>query len=275
MHQPNLNYNMNTDAEIVPFGKYTGQPVETLLADSDYLQWVKGQPGLMRTLETRHPVFFNIIVTGGPETEDTPDHNALQLRFLDRAFQLAFLEAATSKSAAAYNAQLLKTAQQNEEESCLIAVERATAELKEAKYYREEWQHILSRAEEALRYPLTLEEPKCFVKFECGYDVNLRICLWYECLKWDPNSFPTGKLKDAYLEKEWNFQIELKPQVGDNFPSVLRQMERNHANILVVGTFAATNCTLAQLRTFFATKDKKVISMAEIEEIISHALPVL
>ena len=40
-----------------------------------------------------------IIVTGGSESEDTPDHNALQLRFLDRAFQLAFLEAALRMSA--------------------------------------------------------------------------------------------------------------------------------------------------------------------------------
>jgi hypothetical protein len=52
-----------------PFGKYKHQLIERLLADADYLDWVKGQPGLMRSLESRHPAFFNIIVTGGAETE--------------------------------------------------------------------------------------------------------------------------------------------------------------------------------------------------------------
>jgi hypothetical protein len=35
-------------ADIVPFGKYKGQPVESLLADQDYMRWVVAQVGLMR-----------------------------------------------------------------------------------------------------------------------------------------------------------------------------------------------------------------------------------
>jgi uncharacterized protein (DUF3820 family) len=38
----------NAPANIVPFGKYRGQPVEVMLADQDYLRWVKSQPSLMQ-----------------------------------------------------------------------------------------------------------------------------------------------------------------------------------------------------------------------------------
>ncbi len=117
-------------AEIVPFGKYAGQPIERLLSDVNYLDWVKGQPGLMRSLETRHPAFFNIIITGGPETEDTPDHNALQLRLFDRAFQLAFLEVAAGKSVEAINEELRRVAQQEQEESFLEVAEKCSSKLK-------------------------------------------------------------------------------------------------------------------------------------------------
>lgn len=43
------------DSAIVPFGKYNGQPIEVLLADQNYLQWVISQPGLMAMLQNRYP----------------------------------------------------------------------------------------------------------------------------------------------------------------------------------------------------------------------------
>lgn len=46
-------YTPNNDTAIVPFGKYQGQPIEALLADQNYLQWVTSQPGLMAMLQTR------------------------------------------------------------------------------------------------------------------------------------------------------------------------------------------------------------------------------
>ena len=58
-------------ADIVPFSKYKGQPVESLLADQDYMRWVVAQVGLMRMLQDRFPAMFNIITIGAPATDDT------------------------------------------------------------------------------------------------------------------------------------------------------------------------------------------------------------
>ena len=64
--------------DIVPFGKYKGQPVEVLSADSDYAAWLHGQGWI----KDKFPQFYTLIVNNFGEVEDTPEHNALQARFL-------------------------------------------------------------------------------------------------------------------------------------------------------------------------------------------------
>ena len=66
-------------AQLVPFGKYRGQPVEVAVADDGYREWTLAQPWV----KTEYPVFYQILLTGGPPPEDTPEHNQMQARFLD------------------------------------------------------------------------------------------------------------------------------------------------------------------------------------------------
>jgi hypothetical protein len=77
-----------------------------MLADEDYLEWVTAQPGLMRMLERKHPVIFNIITVGAQAPDDTPEHNQLAARFLDRDFQYAFIEIALGRSVEEFSTKL-------------------------------------------------------------------------------------------------------------------------------------------------------------------------
>jgi hypothetical protein len=62
------------ECEIVPVGKYRGLPIETLLSDENYVEWLTTQPGIMAMLQSKHPAVFNIISIGTPATSDTPEH---------------------------------------------------------------------------------------------------------------------------------------------------------------------------------------------------------
>ena len=73
-----------TGSNLVPFGKYKGQPVELLAADRDYCDWLVAQPWFTQ----RYRDVYNIVLNYGAEPQDTPDHNALQARFLDDEFCL-------------------------------------------------------------------------------------------------------------------------------------------------------------------------------------------
>ena len=66
-------------AEIVPFGKYKGQPVDVLTADQDYCEWLVSQPWF----KSRYGNVYNILIQGGGEPQDSPEHNEMQARFLE------------------------------------------------------------------------------------------------------------------------------------------------------------------------------------------------
>jgi len=67
---------------IVPFGKYRGQPIEALATDRDYCDWLMGQT----RFRERYGAVYTLIVNNFAEPSATPEHNALQARFLDEDF---------------------------------------------------------------------------------------------------------------------------------------------------------------------------------------------
>ena len=74
---------MNTQSlPLVPFGKYKGQPITTLMNDTKYLEWCKQQEWFQK-----FPIVYNIcvnqtITTTNPNSK-TPEHNKLQNMFLE------------------------------------------------------------------------------------------------------------------------------------------------------------------------------------------------
>jgi uncharacterized protein (DUF3820 family) len=69
-------------ADIVPIGKYKGQPVEVLQGDPQYVEWLMGQDWV----RTKYPQLFTLIVNNFGEPTETPEHNRFQAMFLDEAF---------------------------------------------------------------------------------------------------------------------------------------------------------------------------------------------
>jgi hypothetical protein len=68
---------------LVPFGKYKGQPVTTLMNDTKYLEWCKQQEWFQK-----FPIVYNICVnqtvTTTNQNSKTPEHNKLQNLFLEK-----------------------------------------------------------------------------------------------------------------------------------------------------------------------------------------------
>lgn len=74
-------------SNLVPFGKYRGQPVEKMVADREYCDWLMQQPWFA----DRFRDVYNVVINYGGEPTETPEHNRLQARFLDHEFCLALL----------------------------------------------------------------------------------------------------------------------------------------------------------------------------------------
>ena len=76
---------MDDDTLIVPFGKYKGKNVLELIADENYVQWLKQQSWF-----SNHKNIYNIVVHQtivGNTNSKTPEHNRSQNLFLDKCIQ--------------------------------------------------------------------------------------------------------------------------------------------------------------------------------------------
>lgn len=143
--------------EVVPFGKHKGKPVEVLLQDKPYTEWLLAQPWF----EERFATICALVRGAGEEPQETPEHNALQVKFLE----LEFCER-------------------------ILGIEK---------------------------------EKELKVNFEVdGWDVTVNDINFTNnscvCLRGGDDSF-------FYL-------IEIKPQVGDDYPAILRQMKINHTKFI-------------------------------------------
>lgn len=67
---------------IIPFGKYKGQPIEVLSQDPQYLEWLQSQDWFKQ----RYGNINTLIINNFREPSDTPEHNKMQAMFTDKKF---------------------------------------------------------------------------------------------------------------------------------------------------------------------------------------------
>lgn len=79
------------EALVLPFGKHKGKTVAELLeVDREYAQWLAAQGWLAERFAELHAA----LAARGSASDETPEHNALQARFLDEVFRVAAVIAA-------------------------------------------------------------------------------------------------------------------------------------------------------------------------------------
>lgn len=78
---------------LVPFGKYKGQPVDQLRNDRGYCEWLVSQPWFASRFKSIH----TLIINNFSEASETPEHNAMQMRFLDNQYLVSVLFSACPK----------------------------------------------------------------------------------------------------------------------------------------------------------------------------------
>lgn len=75
--------------DLIPFGKYRGQPIEALANDQQYADWLTAQPWFRE----RYSSLYTVIINNFSVATDTPEHNKLQARLLDDAFVVKLIRA--------------------------------------------------------------------------------------------------------------------------------------------------------------------------------------
>lgn len=274
----------DSKGSIVPFGKYKGRLVEELVADDPaYLQWLCGQDWFRAKFVTLHQVIIN----RGAEPEETPEHNALQVKFLDEEFCEKFLDHLKPN----FKRDTVKMLEVKRLQNVALIDKSIEYYQKQAQTYKQlgdgwapdDWRarerekyaacavHLL--AYDIIRHPIenvSLDVVKLEFE-ERGVDVVLQFNASSDL---HPATPPLREHKYAieFVGGYWEnlncqtptFRIEIKPTVGDDYPAVLRQMKRNESHVLLVGNYIGTGATREQFVETLATADKRVVFIDEI-----------
>ena len=128
-------FDMNT--QLVPFGKYKGQPVEVMQMDTGYCEWLSTQDWFR---ERYANVYQQVIINNFTEASETPEHNKLQMLFLDKDFYRKIEAALPVDPSKLFHPQILDAVseikgQVKSDENYLEELER---ELKIKEYYSDE-----------------------------------------------------------------------------------------------------------------------------------------
>lgn len=173
--------------EVIPFGKYEGQPLEILNADPNYRNWLVNQGWFIE----QHPKIHTLIVNNFQEPTDTPEHNSMQARFLDTKWVAPlFWDTGTSVRSMSIRFEV---------NGWDVLFEGRVAPTKEV----EEWPELKISLEAQIK--------------------ELRD------KDWNYNYNKIHQLESQVNRGPFEFfrhGIELKPTIGDDYPSILRNMKK-------------------------------------------------
>ena len=271
------------DNLIIPFGKYAGQPVEVLQADPSYCNWLASQDWFRE----RYANINTLIINNFTKPEDTPEHNALQAKFLNEEIVCRLITLIEKP-----NPQALKRLYEQRYSKCLnnlckqreylgdmpekdkflsVACVRNSGMNRNYHYFDE-------KAMWNCDVWINPETPLC----NCGLFANdpdsglgEAFCesIEFEVNGWDV--YICGGIVGGYpnscSDLDSSYFIEIKPSLGDDYPSVLRQMKANAKQchyrdkmILVYKEFTASGATLEQVKTIFESSKIIVFSLNEL-----------
>jgi hypothetical protein len=262
---------------IIPFGKYAGQEIDQIRQrDPAYLQWLTQQPWFA---EKFAPIYQVVINNFAPPSEDTPAHNAMQVRFLDFEYRSAFWD-------------VVSPIKQRDKEWLVNAFLRNTEHWRKAprpfgrrRGDLDKWmiQRLADHREEVqaswnvwryqrlrLAFLTEINGPE----FEGVTDVlfGAELLCGYGVI------FEKREYRHVIASHAYRLAIEIKPCMGDDYPAVLRQMKRQKAAadgpydggpthwFLLVDEFGSSAVTFDQVKQIFAQDDIMIVRASEIRE---------
>ena len=252
--QPASEREADPTTDLVPFGKYRGRPVTDLIADRSYVEWLLAQSWFA---DRQRPIYNLIIGSGGPEPQDTPEHNAMQARYLDEAPCLAiarqFLgsEQSWRSKEVRYRDKNLTDRQQ----ANLVDDAKYAMVVDNIRFEVDGWDVVFQGAA-YLPGPSEITTTNEYGK-DCGCGGNGYGCRGHDraCLRVEGHDqcSPSdcrhaqnhGNDSPPYcvaLQEYYHSRticVELKPTIGDDFPSILRSVVKRYERAVARRTWTS------------------------------------
>jgi uncharacterized protein (DUF3820 family) len=183
---------------LVPFGKYKGEPITTLLNDANYLDWCKQQEWFLKKFPIVYNICVNQTISTNNQNSKTPEHNRIQNMFLEYENVLNLLK------------------------NVFKDVFKIPDEVKKCDHFSEINGKIYvdegkTTFEGMYNWDIIVEKYKWQLICECLDDCS---CGLFEAF------LERYKMPEGYLNVKFDeLYCEIKPCLGDDYPCVLRKMK--------------------------------------------------
>lgn len=259
--------------DLIPFGKYKGQPVDVLQADPQYMDWLMGQSWFAE----RYKNIYTVVINNFGEASETPEHNAMQVKFLESEWCTKFAICLLQKKIKGMQDKI----QSQKIESLKRLVDLFNANRLEVI------NHLCSTQSDEgpriLRITANLRAKSCYKKM---LEAAMGMIELYRSL---PSSFDIGQADlikvefygfDAVIRIDVDDLLvfcEMKPSMGDDYPAVIRQInsnaarakanQYNHRTVLIVGQYTGKGATYEQMVSFFSIAGIEVVKESDIDSV--------
>lgn len=303
---PDPSNSGQNSGQLIPFGKYAGKPVESLAADPQYVEWLVSQPWFRE----RHVSLYNVVINNFTTPNDTPEHNQMQVRFLDEQFRIAFAMCAISANCreeiyrtnalcARAICDSIRVAASRIEYSKIF--DKVYASRPATGYRRREdptatiqydmFDIVVSKS--TIQLTTEISNDNLVVKLVMGLRDRNGSTGKYLIEKVIPSSLGSDLITASSPEFENNgldvcysltgfnaskaeanprgYRIEIKPTVADDFPAVLRQIRRNKANCLLIREYNGS-VEKNQFADFFRSQGVIVVYESDVDAMIGFSV---
>jgi hypothetical protein len=234
---------------IVTFGKYKGRPVTDMLADTKYVEWCKQQEFFKN-----HTTIYNICVnqTIGSQPSKTPEHNRMQNLFLDKGRVALLL------------AKLIAT---DDDHTTYLVEQFINDDLRVEFEGKFNWDIIIGGT--------------CYTPYKCTNSWVVSTVAFKSTKK---TCASEGKC--ICIDRVSSTYIEIKPLVGDDYPTILRKMNtqkeitlkmKGRASqrfLLLIKDYQSSTTTKDELIQIFKQSDILVVFIHDVFPYLSLSSPV-
>jgi len=256
-------------SNMIPFGKHKGKPVEALLDDREYLDWLLSQGWFQQ----RYDNLYQIVINNGVEPSETPEHNAMQIRFLEEEYCLRFAYTVKGLSLFAL-CNAIETWKQIAEIEARLTIWQSIqwygahtgSNMAPARFrdYRQRDQEKLAQTAMNLTQTaklIAISSPRFETSrgIDVCFDIRTGI-QWCASESVNDRAWPT-------TSKEFIFPVEIKPTIGDDYPAILRQVKRSGADCLLVRSYTGIGATKEQFVRLFDSQGIKVIFESDVDQV--------
>jgi hypothetical protein len=234
----------------------------------------------------RYASFHTLIINNFAEPNETPDHNALQVLFLDDAFCVRFMravfpgfdDAVRREFGGDRNARLGSIESEIERKSKAAQDYDRWAEQEKSKsgyapddYYANQAVKCHTEVSNLGARRIALSAAVGEIEFTFrrafevgGVDVTIEVKAHSAAHgSDDPISMTWCEWQGRMYCSEG--KIEIKPSIGDDYPAVLRQMRANGSHFLFTERYTGVGATEEQFVKTFALSDIKVVFRRDVD----------